>query len=552
MGARLLVLGLDGATWQLLDPLAARLPNLRRLWTTGARAPLTSTTPPMTLPAWSTILSGVGPGTHGLLDFTRRVPGTYRVELLNATHRRVPLLPWLASARGGRAASVAVPGTWPPEPLDGVVVAGFDSPVATSVEALHCQPRALYRELRRFGGLRFADFQEGEIGPGWHEHALAALLREVGRKEAVCRHLLDREEWEAFVVVFGESDTAAHHFWMFHDAASPRHRDRLRGALTAVYERLDAAVGVLAARGEHVCVVSDHGFGGAGDLAIYLNRFLEEHGWLAFREGGPDARTVAARQAAMRLPVERIVRRLPPALLGRAESRARYGGIDFAATRAWSDEMNYAATIHLNVRGRDPAGTIDDVDAATADLTRALLAWRVDGHPVVDRVIPRRDAFPGAAADGAPDLVLELHLPGGYSYAVLPSARVPAGTTWRRLEPHEHVGGKGLGPNGSHRPEGVLMLNGPAFRRGARLCAGVADVLPTLLTAVGEPVPAYVEGRVLVESLVASPASPSLSPSGSRSTSPPGPAFPASPPSRPTPPAEARRLRERLERLGYL
>lgn len=541
MGARLLILGLDGATWDVLDPLGARLPHLTRLWREGVRAPLNSTRPPMTLPAWSSVLTGVNPGRHGILDFVRRVPGTYRLELLNATHRRVPTLHQLLSTRGRRVASIAVPTTWPPDRLNGVMISGFDSPVATSIEASHCEPPGLYDEiLARFGGLRFADFQEGDIGGGWHEAARASLLREIGRKEALCRTLLQREDWQAFMVVFGESDTVAHHFWMFHDPRSPRYTPGWAHVLAEVYERLDAVVGLLARQADNVCVVSDHGFGGAGDVVVYLNRFLEARGWLRYRAGRRGAGGDHLRRLALRLPAERIIRRVPDAWLGGIESRTRYGDIDFTATRAWSDEMNYAATIHLNVRGRDPDGTIEDVEAATRALTRELLAWEVEGVPVVARVWRREECVRGPAADGAPDLILELALRGGYSVTVLPSSRVSPGTVWRRLLPAEHVGGKGLGMNGSHRQHGVLILNGPAFRRGVATEADVIDVLPTVLHALGEAVPDHVEGRVLEEAL----AGPEPVERVTVAASMPRP--------RPYGSAQSDAVRRRLERLGYL
>jgi predicted AlkP superfamily phosphohydrolase/phosphomutase len=545
VSARALVLGLDGATWNVLEPLAGRLPNLKRLWESGARAPLNSTTPPMTLPAWSSFLTGANPGKHGIFDFTRRVPGTYRLEFVNSTHRRVPTLHRLLSDRGRRVASIAVPTTYPPEPLDGVMISGFDSPIATGIEPVHCHPRALHDELvGRFGRLAFADFQEGDIGPGWHAHAHASLLREIARKEAICAHLLDRERWDAFMVVFGESDTAAHHFWMFHDPASPRFRPGMEDKLAEVYVRLDAAVGVLAAKADRVCIVSDHGFGGAGDLVLYLNRFLEAHGWLRSRgrAGAGLGATLgeAARRAAMRLPLERVLRRVPPGVLGRVESAARYADIDFAGTRAWSDEMNYAATIHLNVRGRDPLGTIDDVDAAAADLTRLLLGWEVEGRKVVTRVWRRDEIFTGECVPSAPDLVLELALRDGYSVTLLPSVRAAPGQTWRRLTRAEHVGGKGLGMNGSHRQHGVLVLAGDGVRPGVTTNADIVDPMPTLLHLLGEPIPAHVDGRVLTEVLTDSRA-----PTRSRSER-------VAAPTRPLDRGEAAELRQRLEKLGYL
>ncbi len=539
-GARLVVIGLDGATWSVLDDPAVPVPTLRRLIAGGASGPLTSTMPPMTLPAWSSILTGVNPGAHGILDFVHRPPGTYDVAFLNASHRRVPTLHEILSARGARVVSLTVPGTWPPRPVNGVVVSGFDSPVATRAERGHCWPPALHDLLRaRFGGVRFADFQEAGLGGDWHARARQSLLREVGRREAIARFLLDQERWDLFMVVFGESDTVAHHFWAQHDAGSPRHLPGHAGVLAEVYGRLDAAVARLVSDAELVCIVSDHGFGGAGTLALYLNNYLAEQGWLRFR--GTGRMGDAVKRAALRLPVERVVRRVPAGLLGRLETSNRYGDLDFAHTRAWSDELSYAPTIHLNVKGRDPLGTVGDVEGATADLTRLLEAWRVDGRRVVRRVWRRDEVCRGPAAAGAPDLVLELAEEGGYSATLLPSARVGRDVTARRLTPAEYAGGKGLGTNGTHRRDGVLILNGPAFRPGVRIEARVEDVLPTLLTALGERVPAHVEGRVLGSALVDVQPEERTASAAVRTVRP-----------RPWRPAEAAGLRRRLESLGYL
>lgn len=541
-GARVLVVGLDGATWDVVDAAPERVPTLTALARGGVRARLRSTTPPMTLPAWSSVLTGVNPGRHGILDFTRRRPGTYRLELLNASYRRVPTVHELLSARGRRVASLLVPGTWPPRPVNGVVVAGFDSPVATTAGAAHCAPRALHAELRRrFGPIHYADLLEGATDrPGWHRAAQAALIREAGRKEAVCRWLLDQDRWDLFMVVFGESDTAAHHLWAFHDPRSPRHVAGWPDALLDVYARLDGALARLAADAEHVCVVSDHGFGPAGTVALYLNRFLEAHGWLRMRRGGGNAGD-RLRRAAMGLPVGALVRAVPDPLLGAVETRARWGAVDFAGTRAWSDETNYAATIHLNLRGRDPAGTVDDADAAAAELTRLLLGWRVEGAPVVSRVRRRDEVCRGPAAEGAPDLVLELALHDGASPVVLPSTRVPAGVTWRRLAPAEHLGAKGSGMNGAHRSDGLLVLSGPRFAAGREVAAGVEDVLPALLHALDEPVPAWVEGR-LPEGAGVGPVVAARDPLP----------CPEPPPVRPTGPVHTAAIADRLARLGYL
>jgi predicted AlkP superfamily phosphohydrolase/phosphomutase len=555
-GARTLIVGLDGATWDLADRFMAegRLPNLQRLVAEGARAPLNSTTPPMTLPSWSSMLTGCNPGRHGIFDFVRKLPGKWQLEFTNATHRAVPTLMRVLSDRGSRVASIAVPTTWPPEDINGVVVSGFDGPVSTGIDASFCHPRSLYKEIKdRFGGMKFADFQESVIDEQWHEDALDALLREIPRKQAIGEWLLSNERWDCFMLLFGESDTVSHHFWMFQDADSPRHppevKERLRGAIAAVYERLDEALGALidAAGPEHVCVVSDHGFGGAGVHALYLNRYLEASGWLKYRrsvqvDGLKSGSGLASRirsAAATHLPANwqgKVYRAVPGSVLGGIESRSRYGDLDLSATRALSDEMNYAATIRLNMPAEDEAGRAQ----AVLELREVLLAWEVDGHHVVKDVLTRESVYEGSCVADSPELIVELNNRDGYSYTLLPSARVPAGTTWRVLEPHEYVGGKGLGMNGTHRQYGVLSLWGKGVRSGVEVSADMADIAPTLLKLMGEAIPAHMDGRVIDEALsltaptVAAAAAPEQRNPVSASEE------------------EAAAIRQRLERLGYL
>ena len=173
-GARALVLGLDGASWELMDRFIAEgdLPNLESLCSGGLRAPLNSTMPPMTLPSWASMLTGTNPGKHGIFDFVhRRRPG-WELEFANASHRRAPTLHQLLSEDGARVASLCVPTTWPPDPGNGVVISGFDSPVSTGIDASHCSSDALFEQLRaRFGGVHFADFNECRIDRDWHARA---------------------------------------------------------------------------------------------------------------------------------------------------------------------------------------------------------------------------------------------------------------------------------------------------------------------------------------------------------------------------------------------
>jgi predicted AlkP superfamily phosphohydrolase/phosphomutase len=510
MGSPLLVVGLDGATFDLIEPLVAagRLPVLAELMKRGAWGALRSTLPAATFPAWTSLVTGVNPGRHGLLDFTTREPGSYAIRFVNGSYRRTPALWTRLCAAGGRVAVVTVPATYPPEPVNGVMVSGFDSPLATEVDGRFVHPRAFHAEIRRLvGRLPFADFQETSIGPGWHEAALARLLEGVAKRTTVVEHLLRQEHFDAVMVVFGESDTVAHHFWRFWDPGSPRwvaspHAD----AIGRVYAALDAGLGRLLAAAPSdavVAVVSDHGSGGASDVALHLNRRLAECGLLRFRSagGGPAGHL---RSAALRLVPHRLqgpaLRNLP-GFAGRLEGQYRFGGIDWSETVAFSEELDYHPSVWLNVRGREPDGVVDPgrYDDVRAQVVAALESWEHrDGQPVVDRVWRRDELYHGPAVDGAPDLLLELALRKGYSPSCLRSGG--PGPSVRSLTADEFEGGKGAGMNGAHRRDGMFLLAGPGVRPGGRgATRDIVDMLPTLLALVGQPIPQGLDGRVMTD-----------------------------------------------------
>ena len=480
--SRVLVIGWDGAEPSLVERWMddGSLPNLAQLRNTGAYLRCASTIPPATFPAWTTCVTGVNPGRHGMFDFTELTPGAYAVRFVNSSFRRAPAVWNVLSSAGRRVGVIGVPGTHPPEPVNGFMVSGFDAPVTTRIDRSFVYPPELYATARDWV---FADFQESRIGPGWHGMALRSMIAAIDTKRAIALDLLRREPWDFFMVVFGESDTVAHHFWLFHDAGSPRHVPGFEDAIHRVYQRLDAATGALidAAQGDVLAVVvSDHGFGGAGDGVLHINNRLAELGCFAFtargRGGWLKRLAMTAAPPAWRGALFRMFR----GAAERAESAARFGGIDWERTRAWSEELNYFPSVRVNLEGREPFGQVaaGEYDSFCEDLCAALEAW----PPV--RKAWRRDAlYHGPYVDRAPDIVLDLRLENGYSYSCL---RSPAGgPAERRMLPQERFGGKERGMTGNHRGTGILFLSMPSAARTARL----EDVAPTILGHMGVPGP---------------------------------------------------------------
>jgi len=517
---RHLVLGLDGADLDVIRALGeAQLPHLHRHMAAGAYSAQQSVQPPATLPNWTTFLTGVDPARHGVFDFTTR--HGYQIRFSGGTVREAPTLFERLDALGRRCACVAFPATYPPPRLEhGVFISGWDSPVAFEADRSFVWPPSLHDAMEaRFGPWRFDDADEMNADrPGWHERLPALLEARIARKVAVAEWLMARERWDAFALYFGESDTAAHHLWAFHDPGSPRSPAlaadaSVRDGLARVYRALDAAVGALtgaAGEGVELTVVSDHGSGGSSDAVVHLNRALAEAGLLAFhpaRSGALGGLVGRAKQLALtKLPPrlrERIFRLAGGRLPGWLESRARFGAIAMERTRAFSDELNYFPGVWLNLAEREPAGTVAEGqrEATLREVERVLLELRDpwSGAPVVETVWRREELYQGPHLERAPDLLLRLHLRGGYSYNVQPSGG--PGPIFRRLHPSEHLGKKGRSLQGSHRERGLFVASGPRIAPVGEIDSHIADAAATFLARMDVAVPEDAAGRVLFETL---------------------------------------------------
>jgi predicted AlkP superfamily phosphohydrolase/phosphomutase len=207
-GRKTIVLGLDGATWTVLDPLlaAGRLPNLGGLISRGVRAVCRSTTHPVSPIAWSSIATGTNPGKHGIFDFGRRVPGTYRVETISARLQRGRTL-WDVAHGAGLACGVFnVPVTYPPRDCGGFMVTSIFTP---SNKVCFTHPAELSAELNALvDGYEFASREVYD--PDREDAYVESILATIAKREKALDYLLDRTPIDAGMLVYTESDHIQH------------------------------------------------------------------------------------------------------------------------------------------------------------------------------------------------------------------------------------------------------------------------------------------------------------------------------------------------------
>jgi predicted AlkP superfamily phosphohydrolase/phosphomutase len=526
---RVLIIGLDGATLDLIEPWVAqgKLPNFARFLGAAACGRLQSTVPPMTFPAWTSLMTGKNPGKHGIFDFTERDPDGYGIRFVNSNWIKAQTIWRILSDASRRVGVVSVPVTYPPYPVNGLMISGFDAPGLTrgQADARAMYPSSLYEELtEKLGGYAVSASAGALVDRP--DKALRAILSTVDQKIRCARYLYRKEPWDVFMVVLGETDMTGHLFWKYHDPRSPLHvppaTDAWRDAILSVYQRADGLIGDLLAEAwpsTTTLLVSDHGFGGAGDTAVSLNLWLAQEGFLRFQVAPPDGsrfslQTRAAEWATAGVDrLKRLGRRVLPSALkawvfrtrrgmvNRMESYLRFGIIDWENTAAFADENPYYPQIWLNVRGREPYGKVEPGEAYESlrdTLVQRLREWTdpETGEPVVRDALKREAAYRGPCVNKSPDILIQWNLKRGYSYVPRRSEPQRSRAPLRKLQASERESLK----SGAHRDLGVLAMAGEPIRpRAALRDARIVDVAPTVLHLVGLPIPDDMDGRVLEE-----------------------------------------------------
>ena len=145
-----LLIGLDGATFAVLDPLTrdGTMPFLASFIATGTRATLESTPHALTPPAWTTLVTGRTPGHHGVFDFVQvdRDGDPPGYSLITSADNHCETVWAIADRHGRRVTTLNFPCMFPPPALNGFVVPGF-VPRSYLPRAVH--PRGLYARLKQ-------------------------------------------------------------------------------------------------------------------------------------------------------------------------------------------------------------------------------------------------------------------------------------------------------------------------------------------------------------------------------------------------------------------
>ena len=509
MSNKLLVIGLDGASFNVLDALIEKsyLPNIASLIASGVRADLETTFPPITAVAWSSFMTGTNPGKHGIFEFVRREQNSKRELAVNASFRRGRAIWDLLSDEGKRVIVHNFPCTYPPHEINGLMIADFMTPRGRTD---FTYPASLLAEIEaEFGSYRLhlsQTYAEGNV-----DAVLDELFDELEYKAKVAEYLMTHYEWDAFFQYFWGTDRIQHELWHIIDEAHPRHNKQEglahRERVYQYFSRVDEIVGrliELAGDNSLILIASDHGFGPAHKYCS-LNIWLLQEGFLKLKSDAvtrakkmmfslgltPEFAFTLTRKIPVGLRPARGVSSQPGASRLLGKFFLSFNDVDWNASVAFS-KGNYGQ-IYVNLKGREPNGSVseEEYDAVRDAIVSRLreLKDTQTGEQWVGQVFRREELYNGPMVQDAPDIAFlpadMRHLPLGNADFTSNKFMVDA-----------------FGISGCHRMNGVMIARGQAIKPGSRLeLASIYDMAPTLLYLLDQSVPQDMDGRVLSEAI---------------------------------------------------
>jgi len=501
---RTLIIGLDGATFDLIHPWAkaGHLPTFAKLMAQGVHAPLRAWPNLSSAAAWSSIVTGYNPGQHSVFNFVDALPqaGAKWHPNTAADRKKDPF--WRFLSRAGKYVGVMnVPITYPADPINGFMLSGMDTPDLRSPGFAH--PPELLVELQNQGIDYVIDVPRLSLLDGGDPHQVPRPIQRMmdGHSRAIL-HLMKTRPWDTLMAVLVVTDRVQHFCWPA-DGVPFDQPDWT--PIFSIYQQIDSFLSKaleLIDENTTVLIISDHGFGPLRLAKRCLNQLFAHLGLTGYRSG-PDRltnklleRILVYGRKTIPFSLQKLLAKTFSGLHHRAIHEHELSSIDWSLTKVFYSP--HMGTLTINLKGREPEGIVlaEDYDPLRKQIQDILLNIKdpVSKRQVIKAVHLCEDIFHGPYLEKAPDLVMEWNFEvapncicyhvGKEPVIIHPPKRVDAGERW----------------TGDHRPYGILIAYGPTIKKGSTVSnATLYDIAPTILYLQDHPIPKDVDGKVLTD-----------------------------------------------------
>lgn len=480
MPKRVLIIGWDGADWKVLQPMleAGELPNLSGLIERGAHGDCLSTVPSHSWCAWPSFMTALNPAGHGVFDILEHKPGVSR--RLPVTYRSIKARTVFDDLTAAEKTTLAlnIPLTFPTPAVKGKVIGGGVLPAARS----YTHPPDLQQELDAnapfpINGMSWTTFRNRP------EAFLEEAAAITAKRQRTFEYLLDTTDWDVAVLVYVSTDRIQHCLMEHISPDHPAYEELKEGPVAkqtrGVYQQLDEGLGRLLARTDDddlVMFMSDHGHQPC-TRACTMDRVLQHLGFLEFGRGS------FAFNLIRWGPGRRIARRVYDLLKLHGRVSIPASPIEWGKTRAYTSVVSTGEGVSVNLKGREPQGTVapGDYENVRSEVAHALSEFRDPdtGAAPIAKIYRKEEVLSGSFLDTAPDLLL---VPAPL-YSLTHAKTMVEDADWL---------------SGDHRLEGVLVAVGPEVRPGPIAeTARLIDLAPTAMAALGVPSAIPRDGRPL-------------------------------------------------------
>jgi len=476
---KLIVVGLDGATWDVIKPWADKgvLPTFKKLMDNGSWGALESTIPPVTGPAWVSFATGRNPGKHGFFDFVKMERNELKMH--TSGDLKIDTFYDTLSKNGFKNIIISMPFSFPPKKgFNGIMTSDF----------LYPKNEIFPKGKSDYKYKRIPDLSKRG------EELLEDMIRTAEEEVAVAKRLYTDEEWDSYFFYYKETDEVSHNFWK-----EIERNGKLVYKVEQIFKIADEFLGWVVEQMDEksiLLIMSDHGFGGY-PYQINLNTLLKKEGLVKtiYKENNLNNSEGFAKHMEIFRQEKRKGVRLPklfhaigtfPIIKPLAEKifHLVWGDnahhifnaekVDFMRSKAF---IPTSESLAVYVNGSDSEKT-----KIVSYLVNLLKKLNYKGIKVFREVYLRSEVYNGPFLADAPDILLVLN-----KFFISPSFLD------RKIFTN-------FNPGGWHKMNGIFLAYGSQVKKGFKVeNAKIYDLAPTILHIFDLPIVTDIDGRVLNE-----------------------------------------------------
>lgn len=496
---KLIVIGLDGATFDIILPLVneGHLPTFKKLLDKGASGILKSVIPPITPVAWETAVTGVNPGQHNIFDFTS-YNSDYTVDFINSKDRAAMAV-WDYLGKAGKKSIVfSYAMGYPPPSINGIFISGMNTP---GVNTEFTSPANIKKEIIKTVPNYRIDVLGDHIVNGREDLFFEDVMDLTKTHYKAAKYLLKKYDWDLGLIFFTEPDRVNHYF--FHDA-DPTHpfnksKKNMNNRIQEYYKMLDGILEDLMNLYKDIpfIIFSDHGM-----TSLHKDIFIEEYlvEWkLLFlnKKAGKNKNLLAraldiSRRYIYKIGLAEKIRRLIPGglftfiVLKASRLEEEKSNIDWSKTKVYFPNPACQG-FRINLKGREDNGIVlkEDYEKLRNLIIKKMLSLKdpETGEKMIQKVYKREELYKGPYVENAQDLIVEAHskyhLQKGVGRGKIGLASI-----------------EGVPKSAEHAKDGIFIFYKKGIKPKKLKAINLVDIASYILYIFGIQIPMKMEGKV--------------------------------------------------------